>query len=125
MGEPSWKELERRTARSVGGEKAALSGIRGGVTHGDMIHEALYGEFKHLARSAAITLFWDTRRKGRAEARIPVVGIHQRKTQKVIAILEWRDFAALYNLLAEHMGGPEAVLRAVTERRDHGATERE
>lgn len=96
MPEKSWKAVERRIARRLGGERNPLSGIQGGAgTHGDIIHSVFYGEIKHLQRAAILTLHAKTGELGRKEGKTPLTIIHKKGTEQYVVCIDLSDFEKL------------------------------
>ncbi len=102
MPDKTWKALERRLAAQLGGRRNPLSGIRSGHgTHGDLLHPTLYGEFKHTARAAILTLLRGTVKLAKREHKMPLVVVHEKGTQNYAAVLPFSDFLTIWNLLRE------------------------
>ncbi len=94
--------MERRIAKPLGGRRNPLSGIRSGHgTHGDLLHPTLYGEFKHTARAAILTLLRATRKLAEREHKIPLIVMHEKGTKNYAAVLPFDDFLTIWNVLRE------------------------
>jgi hypothetical protein len=98
----TWKAVERRIAKQLGGQRNPLSGIRSGHgTHGDLLHPTLYGEFKHTKRAAILSLLRATVKLAKRERKIPLVIMHEKGTQNYAAVLPFSDFLTIWNALRE------------------------
>lgn len=74
----TWKGGERRVAGFFGTVRTPLSGINGGITASDTLHEALFIEVKMRAKHAAVTLWDDTKAKATKEGKVPVVALQEK-----------------------------------------------
>lgn len=102
MPSATWKAVELRIARRLGGKRNPLSGIRSGHgTHGDLLHPTLYGEFKHTKRAAILTLLRATRKLAKREHKMPLIVMHEKGTENYAAVLPLDDFVRVWNLLQE------------------------
>ncbi len=102
MPDQTWKAVERRLAKQLGGQRNPLSGIRSGHgTHGDLLHPTVYGEFKHTARAAILSLLRATVRLAKRERKMPIIVMHEKGTQNYAAVLPFSDFLTIWNLLQE------------------------
>ncbi len=102
MTDKTWKAVERRIAKRLGGQRNPLSGIRSGHgTHGDLLHPTLYGEFKHTVRAAILTLLRATRKLAKREHKMPLIVMHEKGTENYAAVLAFDDFERVWNMLRE------------------------
>lgn len=102
MPNATWKAIERRVAKDLGGTRNPLSGIRSGHgTHGDILHPTLYGEIKHTARAAILTLLREVQRLAKREHKMPLIVMHEKGTQNYAAVLPFSDFLIIWNVLRE------------------------
>lgn len=96
MSSPSWKHLERRLARLIGGRRNPLSGADPATgSRGDLLHPYIFGECKYRKRHSAVALWDHTKSKADAEHKIPLVclGVHGRRGFWLV--LHSDDFARL------------------------------
>jgi hypothetical protein len=91
----TWKALERKVAKLLGGVRNPLSGGAGRHTRGDVIHPTLYVECK-LRQSLSIwSWFKDTAEKAKVEGKIPILVIKEKSKKGELVVLDIKDFVAL------------------------------
>ena len=121
MPSSTWKDVERRIARRLGGRRNPLSGIRSGHgTHGDILHPTIYGEFKHTARAAILTLLRATVKLAKREHKMPLLVMHEKGTQDYAVVLTLDDWERVWSMLVE-AGNPVNVVWATERGRLLGA----
>lgn len=98
MAEKSWKVAERRIARTLGSERAPLSGATGRPTRSDTDHPQLFIQVKHLTRAYILALFEQTAKDAKKEGKIPIVVIHKRGTQQRVATIDFDWLVQLWEL---------------------------
>ena len=113
-----WKGFERRIARSLGVERAPLSG--GGYTAGqhntppldpsgkplpnhlrqftrsDTLHPTLYIEAKCRARHSIFTWWRACIGNAVIEHKTPLLALHEHGHKGALAVMEWKYFVHLY-----------------------------
>ena len=91
----TWKAMERKCAKLLGGQRNPLSGGAGRHTRGDVIHPTLYVECK-LRQSIAIwAWFDDTRKKAKVEHKTPILIIKEKSKKGELVVLDINDFVEL------------------------------
>jgi len=99
MHNRTWKKGEDRLAKLFGTTRRPLSGGNSKTGRDDSLHPRLFIESKHTQRSSLWTLYRDTRKKARAEGRIPVIGIHQIHCKGILIVIHSDD---LETVMHEH-----------------------
>jgi hypothetical protein len=91
MNKSNWKGRERIFARFFGGERNPLSGMNAKHTSGDIIHETLYGEYKHHQKTAIIKLWKEVEAEAKKENKIPVIGLSEKGMKGFLVICRAED----------------------------------
>ena len=86
----NWKETEREVAAAFGTTRAPVSN---NLTHSDTFQEKLYIEVKKRNRFWIWTLFEDTKKKAKAEKKIPIVCIKAKNQRGFLIIVRPCDLA--------------------------------
>ncbi len=88
----TWKGLERKTAKLLGGARNPLSGINSKHTSGDVIHDSYYVECKLRAKWAITSLFNDIRKEANAEDKTPLLIIKEKGKHGELVVMDITDF---------------------------------
>jgi len=88
----TWKNLERKAAKTLGGERNPLSGSSSRHTSGDVIHDRFYVECKYRQHWTITTMFEDVRTKAKAEGKIPLLIIKEKSKHGELVVMDIRDF---------------------------------
>ena len=91
----TWKALERKVAKLLGGARNPLSGGASRHTRGDVIHDTLYVECKLRKRMAAWSLFRETEILAKREGKMPVVVLKEKGKKGELVVLRLTDFVEL------------------------------
>jgi hypothetical protein len=92
----SWKRVERKISRKLGGERNPLSGGSSRHTRGDTIHDKYYVEVKFRARIPFFKDWTDAQEKAKLEGKIPMFVFHEKgRKQNDIVFLRLDDFVKL------------------------------
>lgn len=91
----TWKSLERKVAKLLGGHRNPLSGGASRHTRGDVIHPTLYVECKLRKRMATWSLFRDTEVLAKLEGKTPIVILKEKGKKGELAVLRLTDFVEL------------------------------
>ena len=95
MSEPSWKQAERRMASLFGTRRRPLSGGNQGGGRDDSMHPVLFIEHKQMARSSLHTLYNATAVLAKAEDRVPIIGISQKRSPGILVVVKSTDLEIL------------------------------
>jgi len=96
MPDKAWKAFERRIAKSLGTERTPLSGGASRITTSDTLHLDLYVECRWRSRLSVHTWWVVLRQFALKEHKVPVLALHQAKTQTTMAVIDWRFFLKLW-----------------------------
>jgi len=102
VGDKAWKAFERRIAKSLGTVRTPLSGKHSRITAGDTLHTHMLVECKCTALSTTCKLFRKTRTLARAEDKIPVLALHQKRFPGAVAVVDWDFFLKLMHAYEIH-----------------------
>jgi hypothetical protein len=91
----TWKALERKVAKLLGGTRNPLSGGSGRHTRGDVIHHTLYVECKLRQKLSIWAWFEDTRKKAKVEGKTPILVIKEKSKKGELVVLDIKDFVEL------------------------------
>lgn len=91
----TWKSLERKVAKLLGGHRTPLSGGASRHTRGDVIHNFLYVECKLRKRIAAWSLFREVEELAKLEGKTPIVILKEKGKKGELAVLRLTDFVEL------------------------------
>ena len=111
MADKAWKAWERTIARFFGAQRNRLSGSSGRAdcSRSDSTHPSLYIEAKYRKVQTSHTLWRDTRDKAKAEGKVPVVALVERRGGCLLGV-KLENFDAL---LVERMAAnPELFYKA-------------
>ena len=92
----SWKNVERKIAKSLNTERVPLSGGNSKISKGDVIHDQLYIEVKTRKSMAIMVLWRTTLGLARAEGKIPILAIKEKGKHGELAIIDWKMFVELW-----------------------------
>ncbi len=98
----TWKGMERKIAKLLGGERTPLSGINSGHTGADIIHPYFFVECKYRKNFAIKKLYDDTvevmkkevKKKNKSEKIIMVV-IKEKNTHGELVFMKIEDFVKI------------------------------
>ena len=91
----TWKSLERKVAKLLGGVRNPLSGGASRHTRGDVIHPYLYVECKLRQKLSMWSWFDDVRQKAKVEGKTPILIIKEKSKKGELVVLDIKDFVAL------------------------------
>lgn len=91
----TWKSLERKVAKLLGGTRTPLSGGSSKHTRGDVIHPDFYVECKLRKRMAVWSLFRETEILAKREGKMPVVVLKEKGKKGELVVLRLTDFVEL------------------------------
>jgi len=95
MKRQSWKRVERKVAKELGGVRNPLSGSPSLHTAGDVIHPDLFVEVKSRSKLP----FWETwlnvKERGRVEGKIPILVMHKKGSHDYVVMISLKDFKKL------------------------------
>jgi len=95
----TWKRFERIVASFFGSRRTPLSGSNSGHnTQSDTLHPDIYVEAKFRSDFSVYTLFQDTKKKAKAENKIPVVALKKKGTNGFLLLIEMDDLTKLSDL---------------------------
>jgi hypothetical protein len=94
----SWKDVERRIAKSWGTNRTPLSGGNSGHTRSDTLHKDVYIEVKHRQEFSVVNLWEDTKKKADKEHKVPIVALHRKGSQNVLYLIEEDDLLLVVEL---------------------------
>lgn len=80
MSDKTWKQVERKICKSLGGERTPLSGFSSRHTHGDCINVPEYVEIKHREKIVFLKAFKESEEKAKKEGK-PLLFIIKEKHQ--------------------------------------------
>lgn len=95
MTDKSWKAVERRVARFFGCGRTPCSGGMSGHTRADVIHPRLFVEVKHRARTDVGSLYMRTRELARAEGKVPVIALKDKRVKCDLLVVDKADLLAV------------------------------
>jgi len=95
MPDKTWKVFERQVATFFKTVRNALSGINSKVTSSDSLHSDLYIECKYRAKSSIHTLYEDTKKKAKAEGKLPVICLKQKNSSGFLIVVHSDDYRKL------------------------------
>lgn len=110
MADKAWKAAERRVAALLGTRRNSLSGSNSKMTSSDTLHEKLYVEVKHPARSAVWTLFKKTRKQAEKEKKTPILAIGQKSHKGFLFCVHSSDVPVFIGEWLKANGGLSSVL---------------
>jgi len=87
----TWKALERKVAKLLGGTRNPLSGGASRHTRGDVIHPTLYVECKLRQKLSIWAWFEDTRQKAEKEHKKPILVIKEKSKKGELVVLDITD----------------------------------
>ena len=87
----TWKKFEGRVAAYFHCRRAPLSGVNGGVTQSDTLHEHLFLECKLRERSAIFSLFEETAARARLENKTPVLALGHKGHEGFLLVVHCGD----------------------------------
>jgi len=90
-GWDTWKSVERRICRQLGGQRNPLSGANSRHTSGDIIHDSLYVEIKHRKKIPFYKTFKETVKEAKKEKKIPMVVFHEKGSHDSIVMIKLKD----------------------------------
>ena len=91
----TWKALERKCAKLLGGHRNPLSGGASRHTRGDIIHPTLYVECKLRQKLSIWSWFKDTAEKAKVEHKMPLLVIKEKGKKGELVVLDIHDFVEL------------------------------
>ena len=91
----TWKKLELKVAKMLGGQRNPLSGSASKHTSGDIIHDKFYVECKYRAKFAVVSLFKEVEEKAKAENKVPLLVLKQKNLRGELVVLRLEDFVKL------------------------------
>ena len=91
----TWKALERKVAKLLGGVRNPLSGGSGRHTRGDVIHPTLYVECKLRQKLSIWAWYKDTAEKAKVEHKTPILVIKEKSKKGELVVLNINDFVVL------------------------------
>jgi hypothetical protein len=91
----TWKKLERKVAKKLGGVRNPLSGKHSRHTSGDVIHPKFYIECKYRKNFAVATLFDEVRKNAKKESKIPILVLKEKDKTGELVVLTLDDFVKL------------------------------
>jgi len=93
----TWKALERKCAKALGGMRNPLSGTNSRHTAGDIIHPDYYVECKLRKKWAITSLFLEVKEHARKEQKIPLLVIKEKGKHGELVVMAMSDFIRLIN----------------------------
>jgi len=69
----------------------------GAGTSGDVVHDSLYVEVKHLKQAAIFTLWNSVRPKAKRERKDPIIVMHQKGAAEKLAVIDFEWLLWLLN----------------------------
>lgn len=97
MPDATWKQVERRICKKLGGTRTPLSGSNSRITAGDCIHEKYFVEIKMRSKIPFYSEFNKTAKLGKQEKRVPMMVIHEKGKPSSIVMIRLNDFIKLLN----------------------------
>ena len=91
----TWKHMERKVAKLLGGTRNPLSGGSSKHTRGDIIHSSLYVECKLRKKMAVWSLFREVEQLAKREAKMPIVILKEKNKKGELAVVRLTDLAQL------------------------------
>ena len=91
----TWKNMERKVAKLLGGVRNPLSGGTGRHTRGDIIHPTLYVECKLRQKLSIWAWYKDTEMKAKVEHKMPLLVIKEKGKKSELVVLDIKDFVEL------------------------------
>jgi len=91
MTDKTWKAVERRIAKVLGGKRNPLSGSSSRHTSGDVIHDKYYVEIKHRARIPFYNIFKDDFLEKKLGKKVSVL-LYNKKSRYCILMIDLDDF---------------------------------
>ncbi|VVB85640.1 Uncharacterised protein [uncultured archaeon] len=88
----TWKALERKAAKKLGGVRNPLSGSNSMHTSGDVIHDCYYIECKLRQKWAITGLFKDVMDEAKAEGKTPLLVIKEKGKHSELVVMDMADF---------------------------------
>lgn len=95
MPDATWKQVERRICKKLGGTRTPLSGSHSKITAGDCLHDRYYVEIKHRKRVPFLKKFNETLNNAKNEKKIPMMIIHEKGKKSSIVMIRLEDFVKL------------------------------
>lgn len=91
----TWKGLERKAAKKLGGTRNPLSGRESLHTSGDVIHKDLYVECKLRAQWSVLSLYREVKEEAKKEGKIPILVLKEKGKHGELVVLGMEDFKKL------------------------------
>lgn len=91
----TWKKIERKVAKKLGGTRNPLSGSHGKHTSGDVIHPVFYIECKYRKNLAVATIFNEVKTNAKKEKKIPILILKEKGKTGELVVLTLDDFTKL------------------------------
>ena len=93
----SWKQVERKVARSLDTERTPLSGGNSKQTRSDTLDEKLFVEVKQRKHFSVLVLYRKTLELARKEHKIPVLCLKEKGKHGELAVIDWKLFLKLWS----------------------------
>jgi hypothetical protein len=103
MGNTAWKQMERRVAKFMKGQRTPLSGSNSHQTSSDVIHPDLYIECKLRAHLSVASLYADTEKKAKKEKKIPVVVLKEKNKKGELYVIKSTYMEEFVNIVKEQI----------------------
>jgi len=87
MADKTWKAVERRICKALGGQRTPLSGGSSRHTRADCIGIPEYVEIKHRARIPFFKTWWTTAVSAEKEQKEPVLIIHKKGLELTLVMI--------------------------------------
>ena len=97
----TWKNLERKTAKILMGERIPCSGVSGVKLKGDVFHDRFFIECKFRAKFFVYSVFQKVKEQASKTGKIPLLVLKEKYKKGELVLLDLNDFQKLIGIKEE------------------------